>query len=232
MPNYKQAPKLYHDKQKYKNINYYNLPQHLMDCIFQKLDGKCGNQIKLMTVLLGTLGDGSFGVSEKWVCDRTGMIQQTYNTARKALIERGWIYLKDGELYVLPDIIINGFPPYKNDPNLTDEENKRKQKELREATISNCVNAIKKQRPNDGKAQDDIVPRAQDDIVYNKIINRNNKSIGTSSPNGANGPILDNDFEIAGEISQSTADSIIDKQQVDKDIIFVPASGKYFKVRG
>jgi len=105
MPNYKQAPKLYHNKTDYKSNNFYQLPQDLMDSIFQQLDGKCGNQIKLMTVLLGTLGDGSFGVSEKWVCERTGMIQQTYNTARKALVKRGWIYLENGYIFVLPEVI-------------------------------------------------------------------------------------------------------------------------------
>ena len=245
MPNFKQAPKLYHNKADFKYTNYYNLPQNLMDVIFQKLDGKCGNQIKLMTVLLGTLGDGSFGVSEKWICDRTGMIQQSYNAARKALIERGWIYLEEGKLYVLPAIIIYGFPPYKNDPNLTDEENKRKQKELREDTNSNCVNAIKKQMLNDGKTQDDIVPKAQfeivskaqDDIVYNKINNRNNSNINNIrvddlSPNGANSSTRGDNYEVAGEITRDTADNIIDKQCIGENLIFVPASGKYFKIRG
>jgi len=74
MPNFKQAPKLLHNKNKYESNNYYNLPQELMDSVFTQLDGKCGNQIKLIIVLLGTLGNGTFGVSEKWICDRTGMV--------------------------------------------------------------------------------------------------------------------------------------------------------------
>ena len=241
MPNFKQAPKLYHNKTDFKYTNYYNLPQTLMDAIFQKLDGKCGNQIKLMTVLLGTLGDGSFGVSEKWICDRTGMIQQTYNAARKALIERGWVYLEDGKLFVLPAIILHGFPYREDDPNLSDEE----KKEIRIATISNCVNAIKKQMLNDGKTQDDIVPKpqdeivpkAQDDIVYNKINNRNNNNINNIrvddlSPNGANSSTQGNNFEAAGEITRATANNIIDKRWLSENLIFVPASGKYFKIRG
>ena len=240
MPNYKQAPKLYHNKSDYKYTNYYNLPQNLMDCIFQKLDGKCGNQIKLMTVLLGTLGDGSFGVSEKWICDRTGMVQQTYNTARKALIERGWLYLEDGKLYVLPSIILYGFPYREDDPALSEKDKKK----IREDTISHCVNAIKKQTPNEGKAQDDMVPKAQYeivsqaqyDIVYNKIninnSNKNNKGIDDLSPKGANSSILGDSFEVAGEVSQATANTIINKQYITNDLIFVPASGKYFKIRG
>jgi len=75
MPNYKQAPKLYHNKTNFNSDNYYNLPQELMDCIFTQIDGKSGNQIKLIIVLLGTLGNGTFGVSEKWICERTGMVQ-------------------------------------------------------------------------------------------------------------------------------------------------------------
>jgi hypothetical protein len=74
MPNYKQAPKLYHNKTSFNSDNYYNLPQELMDCVFNQIDGKCGNQIKLIIVLLGTLGNGTFGVSEKWICERTGMV--------------------------------------------------------------------------------------------------------------------------------------------------------------
>lgn len=66
-----------------------------MDKIFQKLDGNHGNQIKLLVVLLGTIGNGSFRVSEEWIRQRTGMSQPAYNKARKALIEKGWIVLTD-----------------------------------------------------------------------------------------------------------------------------------------
>lgn len=71
-----------------------------MDSVFNQLNGKQGNQIKLMSVLLGTAGDGSFAVSEKWICDRTGMDQSNYSRARKALIDRGWLRLENGKLYV------------------------------------------------------------------------------------------------------------------------------------
>lgn len=107
MPNYKQAPKLYHNKNKYDNgKDFYKLPYRIMNVIFNELSGQCGNQIKLMCVLLGTVGDGSWGVSEKWVQERTGMIEQTYNAARKALINKGWLKLEDGKLYVLIDEIM------------------------------------------------------------------------------------------------------------------------------
>ena len=46
MANLRQAPKLYHTGKKHQG-NFYQLPQDLMDIVFNKLDGKCGNQIKL-----------------------------------------------------------------------------------------------------------------------------------------------------------------------------------------
>lgn len=236
MPNYKQAPKLYHNKSKFNSKNYYNLPQELMNKVFTELDGKCGNQIKLMTVLLGTLGDGSFGVSEAWICERTGMVQQTYNTARKALIERGWIYLEDGCLFVLPAIILGGFP---YPVNATTEEKQA----IKIATISKCVNDLKAQFHIVPKAQDDIVAKAQSeivskaqyDIVYNKIIqNKNDKNnnigVSTSSPSGADGLTHSDSFEIEGEISQSQASAICNKEWITDNLILT-STGKYFRIR-
>ena len=236
MPNYKQAPKLYHNKNNFYENNYYGLPQELMDCVFQQLDGKCGNQIKLMIVLLGTAGDGTFGVSEKWICDRTGMLQQTYNTARKALIERGWIYLdkEEGRLFVLPSIIKYGF----NYPeNATDKDKEA----IKIGTISKCVNDIKNayglavaaQCDIVAKAQYDNVAKAQCDNVYNKKeiqINETEKiSIGLSSPDGADSPTLDG-IQV-GEITQAQADSIIDKQMLSADLLLT-STGRYYRIKG
>lgn len=136
MPNYKQAPKLYHDKSHFEVGNFYSLPQNLMDCVFNQLDGKCGNQIKLITVLLGTLGNGSFGVSEKWICERTGMRHETYINARKALVEKGWIYLDKQKIYVLPSIIKYGF----HYPDGASEEEKKK---IREEIIKKCLDDVR-----------------------------------------------------------------------------------------
>ncbi len=235
MPNYKQAPKLYHNKSSFNSKNYYNLPQELMDCIFQQLDGKCGNQIKLMTVLLGTLGDGSFGVSEKWICDRTGMVQQTYSTARKALVERGWVYVEDGKLYVLPTIIRYGI-------HYPDGATEEERKAIKIATISKCVNDIKKQFNIEPKAQYDIVkqeqfeivPKAQYEIVDNKIrINKeeqNNNSLGLSSLRADN-PKPSENFKVEGEITQTEADRILDKSMITPTLLLT-STGKYFRIRG
>lgn len=172
MSNLKQAPKLYHTGKKHDTI-FYQLPQDLMDIIFTKIDGKSGNQIKLMCVLLGTQGNGSFGVSEKWICDRTGMTQQTYNKARKALVEKGWLKLEDGKLFVLiSDIYAQG-----TSSNCV-LENKNKK------IISDCgqgtSSEFKAQSENVSKAHYEDVPKAHYEDVYNikginNKIEKNNK---------------------------------------------------------
>ena len=106
MATTQQAPQLNHKGKKMeKNTPFYQLPQDIMDIIFNQLDGKNGNQMKIMTVLLGTAGDGSFRVSEKWICERTGMLQPAYIRARKALVERGWLQVENGHIYLLLDEI-------------------------------------------------------------------------------------------------------------------------------
>lgn len=100
--NYRQAPRLIHQGKKFVNHSnvFWSLPQVLMSNIFAELNGKCGNQIKLMCLLIGTLGDGSFRVSEKWVMEQTGMDETGYKRARAELVKRGWLIHRDGTLCV------------------------------------------------------------------------------------------------------------------------------------
>lgn len=103
MENYRKAPKIYHDiKKEDLNYlgNYFLIYQRLYEIIYYKLSGKHGNQIKLIQTLLGTIGDGSFGVSEKWITHTCRFSQQRYIEARKSLIEMGWLELKDRKLIV------------------------------------------------------------------------------------------------------------------------------------
>jgi hypothetical protein len=104
---YKQAPRLIHRGKKFSNPNkyHYQLPTDLMSIIFNELDGKHGNQIKLMCVLIGTSGDGNFRISRKWITDQTGMDETAYSRARSALKDRGWLTLENGCLYVNFDAI-------------------------------------------------------------------------------------------------------------------------------
>lgn len=174
--NFKQAPKLYHSGKKKQGI-FYQLPQDLIDIVFNTLDGKNGNQIKLMCVLLGTQGNGSFGVSEKWICERTGMVQQTYNKARKALIDRGWLKLEEGKLFVLVSAIY-AEGTTSNCVKAQSEIVSRDNMKLCQDTTSNCVDTISKSQDtiSELKAQSEIVSAAQSEKVYNiKGINNNNK---------------------------------------------------------
>ena len=105
--NYRQAPRLIHRGKKFVNKGdvFWQLPQVLMSNVFNELSGKHGNQIKLMCLLLGTVGTGEFRVSEKWVMEQTGMDETGYKRARKQLVERGWLTHADGTICVNIDAI-------------------------------------------------------------------------------------------------------------------------------
>lgn len=105
--NYKNALKLYHRYSMSKGEYFYNLPQKIIDSIFNNIDGKNGNAIKIMIVLLGTIGDGSFGISEKYMCDRTGITAQNYYRARKFLENIGFITIEGNSIIINIDRIIN-----------------------------------------------------------------------------------------------------------------------------
>lgn len=104
MPNYNQAPILKFDKPKEKGNNYYELPQKLMDKIFDEI-GTSSAQLRIMVVLIGT--KPGFGVSEQWMLDRTKMSHSSYMKARKQLIDKGWITLEKDEEKNSNNIIVN-----------------------------------------------------------------------------------------------------------------------------
>lgn len=115
MENYSKAPKLVHKGDKNgscKNITI--IPNDLLEIIFNKLSGKQGNVIKLIIYLIGTVGDGSFSITEKHVCNATGMLKSAYIEARKTLKDLNWIELRSGKIYLNFDII-RGKKPYIKD---------------------------------------------------------------------------------------------------------------------
>lgn len=113
MENYRRAPKLYHvgSKAATNNESVSIIPKHIYDAIFNSIDGKCGNQIKLILTLLGTIGDGSFGISEAWILKSCGFSHTSYIRARKELVRMGWITLTKGNL----SVIINNILTYHDD---------------------------------------------------------------------------------------------------------------------
>ena len=66
----------------------YMIPQRLADIIFNVL-GDSSAQLRIMMVLCGTKEE--FFISGKWITKRTGLSQQSYSTALKKLVARGWV---------------------------------------------------------------------------------------------------------------------------------------------
>lgn len=102
MSNYRNAPKLKFQGAKKLDNQHYQLPQDVMDIVFQKL-GNSSAQLRLMVVLIGTRED--FAVSEKWICERCNLKQPSYVEARKKLVERGWLTHEKGSITVNFDAI-------------------------------------------------------------------------------------------------------------------------------
>lgn len=79
--------------------------------LFNGLTGKQGAQLKLMLFLTGNADNGSFAIAEATVISRCGMSETTYKSARKSLVEKGWIIHKpsvngqQGEIIVDYDAI-------------------------------------------------------------------------------------------------------------------------------
>lgn len=85
------APSLHHNGRKdegNKTNQSYILPQRLTDIIFNEL-GNSSAQLRIMCVLCGT--KEGFFITEKWICERTGLKQQSYSRALAELVKRGWV---------------------------------------------------------------------------------------------------------------------------------------------
>ena len=105
MANLQQAPILQFDIEKPEGSNnFYKLPQQLMDAVFAGL-GNSSAQLRIMIVLIGT--KPGFGVSEEWILQRTSLLHSSYITARKALVDKGWITLEKGIIRVNFKTILN-----------------------------------------------------------------------------------------------------------------------------
>lgn len=133
-----------------------------MDIIFNELGNKSA-QLRIMIVLLGTKPD-RFSVSDKWICERTGLLHPSYIKARKELVNKGWLTLKPGaELIVNIDKIYN---ENRGNTTLPDEEK------------NNCSNTTLPQRSNT------ILPQCSNTvlpIIYNETDNQIDKGLDKSN---------------------------------------------------
>ena len=93
MGNFNQAPLLKSkgEKNRDKKWGMAIRTNDLEAIIFNGLTGKEGAQLKLILFLTGNADNGSFAVPEATVMSRCGMSETTYKSARKKLVEKGWI---------------------------------------------------------------------------------------------------------------------------------------------
>lgn len=96
--NTKQAPKLVFNGEKFnKTKGFYQIPQEAADRVFAEFARKPA-YLRLMLVLIGT--EPGFGLSVKWITERTGMTQQTYYNTRDELAEMGWLTCENNQVIV------------------------------------------------------------------------------------------------------------------------------------
>lgn len=96
--NKKQAPKLVFNGNKFnQNKGFYQIPQEAADIIFKEF-ARQPAFLRLMLVFVGT--EPGFGLSLKWVLERTGMTQKTYYETRDKLEEMGWLTCEDNKVIV------------------------------------------------------------------------------------------------------------------------------------
>ena len=161
MANYKKAPKLYHDgdKKPIKGEPVSIIPLHIQRAIFNSIDGKCGNRIKLILTLLGTIGNGSFGISEGWIIKECGFNHSSYIRARKELVNMGWITLTKNEIRV----DINAIIKYHDDTKFA--------KEVCHDDDLGCHDEIETYRDDTNEAYHDDA-RNKEEYINNKEYNK------------------------------------------------------------
>lgn len=108
MANYRKAPRLIHNGSKSKGL-FYQLPQNMVENIFQNFDDKCGNQIKLLIALLGNKGDGSFRLSEEWITQHTGMSKSNYHRTMDSLVEKGYVTRENGRVILNLPLLLEDY---------------------------------------------------------------------------------------------------------------------------
>lgn len=198
MANLRQAPILGRigSKEEFKSKTKYIFPEDLWSAFGYVLGGKCGSQILLMGLLVGTSQEGNFRVSEKWVESRIKLNQQCYNSARRALVDRGWLVVKQDRILInypkiyqdLEDtksigglkaqnelvsstaMTQNELVPSEIGTNsicvLDSQDNKISQ----DSEIQGTNSFSARHKMNFCKTQNEFVPEAQNEFVHNNII--------------------------------------------------------------
>lgn len=198
MANLRQAPILGRigSKEDFKSKTKYIFPEDLWSAFGYVLGGKCGSQILLMGLLVGTSQEGNFRVSEKWVESRIGLSQKCYNSARQALVKREWLILESGRILINYPKIYSDFEGTKSisalkAPNDFPEDDKLAPNELVASKIgTKSISVLNGQddkilqeeetqgtnsfsirhQMNFRKAPNELVPKAPNELLHNNII--------------------------------------------------------------
>lgn len=175
MGNFNQAPILKSKGQKNRSLKwgYVYRTHELESIIFNGLTGKQGAQIKLILFLTANSGEGNFAVPEATVMKRCGMSETTYKSARKSLVEKGWIIHKPSKNGLPGEIIVDYDAIYKSAEN-----------------IDNTPSSDIENTPSNS----DNTSSGDNDNTHNNIsnnINSNNKNLNTIK---SNNPRVKDDF--------------------------------------
>ena len=212
--NHNQAPTLEFkgSKENGSQKPFYQIPQELADIIFATFARKPA-ALRLMLVLAGT--KPGFGVSEKWILDRTRMDHSTYIKTRKQLADDEWLLLDDKKIIVNFDKIYERSVEPTPQKNCSSESTPQKNSDLierRESTPQIDVS----QHPNSTSVN---TPKRREStpIIYNIIDNKINKDT------------IDNSLEI----TQQQLTLLADPQLIGEDEgwQYVANGNKTFKIR-
>lgn len=175
MANLQQAPILQFDIEKPEGSNnFYKLPQQLMDAVFAGL-GNSSAQLRIMIVLIGT--KPGFGVSEEWILQRTSLLHSSYITARKALVDKGWITLEKGIIRVNFKTILNS-----SNMVLPQNDNNETSKEKSNMVLPQKSNMVLQQR---GNMVLPIINKEQINKIDKKVNYKNEAYHSLTNPDGS-----------------------------------------------
>lgn len=221
MANYQQAPTLHHNGAKENGSNnFYKIPQELADIVFNEL-GNASAQLRIMLVLIGTKPE-CFNISDKWICERTGLLHPSYIKARKELFNRGWLSHNPAKGITVNFDVIYG----EKRSNTTLPEEKKKE----------CSNTELPQRSNTTLPQrsNTILPQCSNmelpiiDKIDNKINNKIDSEKETEEEGTFKNPIVV-EFDIFRNMYN--CNDWLEVSNVCRIFKHTPTS-KYYKIKG
>jgi len=114
MTFYNQAPALFKNGEKFRNGLFTQRPQELEYAICCCLGNRDIVAIKVMLFLTGNSNDGDFRIAQKTIFNRMNISEKPYYSARKKLIEMGWINYdpKANAIYINYDKIYEDYQAY------------------------------------------------------------------------------------------------------------------------